>query len=395
MNTPEPLPENIPFFKPSFSEAEEAAVIRVLRSGWLTTGSETLAFEKEFAAFTGSPLALAVNSATSGLMLAMDAFGIGAGTAIVTTPYTFVSTATSATHLGGSVIYADIEKDGYNIDPERVEDALRARADIRAIVPVHVAGVVCNMADLLLLGKKYRVAVIEDAAHSFPAKTKAGYAGTLGDAGVFSFYATKTITTGEGGMICLRDSDRAKRITTMRSHGIDRTVWDRYTSSKASWIYDVVEEGWKFNMPDILAAIGRVQLLKAETLLQKRIEIARRFNEGFRDTEGLILPPDGDGNAWHLYLLRLDGTQLTVSRDDFARELQAAGLGISVHFIPHFEFSVFQKRYNLNRSDFPESADRFEATVSLPFWPDMSEEMIERVIRTVNETARRHRRASN
>lgn len=395
MSTPENLIENIPFFRPSFSEAEEKAVLRVLHSGWLTTGSETLAFEKEFADFTRSPIALAVNSATSGLMLAMDAFGIGKGTAIVTTPYTFVSTATSATHLGGTVVYADIEKDSYNLDPQKVEDALKANPAIRAIVPVHVAGVVCKMQDLLALGKKYQVAVIEDAAHSFPALTANGYAGTLGDAGVFSFYATKTITTGEGGMICLRDSEKAKRISMMRSHGIDRSVWDRYTSNKASWLYDVVEEGWKFNMPDILAAIGREQLLKAEHLQQCRKKIANQFNEAFKNTPGLILPPDSDGNAWHLYLLRLDPGAFAVSRDEFARELQNQGLGISVHFIPHFEFTIFKTRYNLQRSDFPESAMRFDSTISLPFWPDMTDSMIERVIETVQKTAEKYRRVQS
>jgi len=387
-------PDFIPFFLPSFTEAEEEAVVRVLRSGWLTTGKEAIAFEKEFADFTGSPHSLAVNSATSGLMLAMDAFGIGNGTKILTTPYTFVSTATSARHLGAEIAYADIESDTCNIDPAAIEAALRKDPAIRAIVPVHIAGNVCRMDEICALGKKYGVAVIEDAAHSFPSRTKAGFAGTLGDAGVFSFYATKTITTGEGGMVCVKDGEKAKRISMMRSHGIDRTIWDRYTSKQASWKYDVVEDGWKCNLPDILAAIGRVQLTKADEFFRKRSRIAREFNAAFSECDYLRIPPDGDGNAWHLYPLGIVPEKLDTDRDGFAQELQDAGLGISVHFIPHFEMTWFKKRYNLSRTDFPEAARRYETTISLPFWPDMTDEMVAGVIRAVRDTGNRHYRRS-
>ena len=387
-------PDFIPFFLPSFTEAEEEAVVRVLRSGWLTTGKEAIAFEKEFADFTGSPHSLAVNSATSGLMLAMDAFGIGNGTKILTTPYTFVSTATSARHLGAEIAYADIESDTCNIDPAAIEAALRKDPAIRAIVPVHIAGNVCRMDEICALGKKYGVAVIEDAAHSFPSRTKAGFAGTLGDAGIFSFYATKTITTGEGGMVCVKDGEKAKRISMMRSHGIDRTIWDRYTSKQASWKYDVVEDGWKCNLPDILAAIGRVQLTKADEFFRKRSRIAREFNAAFSECDYLRIPPDGDGNAWHLYPLGIVPEKLDTDRDGFAQELQDAGLGISVHFIPHFEMTWFKKRYNLSRTDFPEAARRYDTTISLPFWPDMTDEMVAGVIRVVRDTGNRHYRRS-
>ena len=200
----------VPFFKPSFSKAEEEAVLRVLHSGWLTTGSETLAFEKEFAEFVNTKYALACNSASSGLILAMEALGVKAGKKILTSPYTFISTATSAIHLGGEVSYIDIEKDSYNMDANLLEDKLKKDKDIACIVPIHIAGNICNMKDILFLAKKHGVFVIEDAAHAFPAKTELGYAGTLGDAGVFSFYATKTITTGEGGMVCIKDDTIAK-----------------------------------------------------------------------------------------------------------------------------------------------------------------------------------------
>ena len=388
-------PDFIPFFLPSFSEAEEEAVIRVLRSGWLTTGKEALAFEKEFADFTGSPYALAVNSASSGLMLAMDALGVGPGTKILTTPYTFVSTATSARHLGAEIAYADIERNSYNIDPEQIETQLKNDSTIKAVVPVHIAGNVCRMDEIREIARRYGAAVIEDAAHSFPSRTEKGFAGTLADAGVFSFYATKTITTGEGGMVCVKDEKTAARIRLMRSHGIDRSIWDRYTSKQASWVYDVVEDGWKCNLPDILAAIGRVQLAKADDFFRKRAAIAAEYSKAFSPCDFLTLPPDGEGNAWHLYPLRIVPEKLDIARDAFAQELQEQGLGISVHFIPHFEMTYFKKRYNLSRENFPEAANKYDTTISLPFWPDMTETMVSRVIQAVIATGERYYRRTS
>ena len=390
MHTTEQHPaREIPFFRPSFDRREEEATIRVLHSGWLTTGKETLAFEKEFADMVHSPYALAVNSASNGLMLAMEAFGIGKGTNILTSPYTFVSTATSALHLGGEAVYADIEADSYSIDPEKIEEKLKQDKSIKAIVPIHIAGNLCNMQAINSLAKKYNVAVIEDAAHAFPAKTADGYGGTLGDAGVFSFYATKTITTGEGGMICVRNPEAAERIKLMRSHGINRTIWDRYTDKHASWQYDVVAEGYKCNLPDILSAIGRVQLQKAEDFYRKRKFIAERFTRAFAQYDFFQVPPDGAGNAWHLYLLRIVPETLSIGRDDFARALQERGLGISVHFIPHFELTFLKDRYNLRAQDFPNAAAHYSQSISLPFWPDMTDEDVQYVIDTVIDTAKK------
>ena len=393
MHTTEQHPaREIPFFRPSFDRREEEATIRVLHSGWLTTGKETLAFEKEFADMVHSPYALAVNSASNGLMLAMEAFGIGKGTKILTSPYTFVSTATSALHLGGEAVYADIEADSYSIDPEKIEEKLKQDKSIKAIVPIHIAGNLCNMQAINSLAKKYNVAVIEDAAHAFPAKTADGYGGTLGDAGVFSFYATKTITTGEGGMICVRNPEAAERIKLMRSHGINRTIWDRYTDKHASWQYDVVAEGYKCNLPDILSAIGRVQLQKAEEFYRKRKLIAERFTRAFAQYDFFQVPPDGAGNAWHLYLLRIVPETLSIGRDEFARALQDRGLGISVHFIPHFELTFLKDRYNLRAQDFPNAASHYSQSISLPFWPDMTDEDVQYVIDTVIDTAKKFRK---
>lgn len=377
----------VPFFKPSFSKVEEEAILRVLRSGWLTTGSETLAFEKEFAEFVNIKHALACNSASSGLILAMEALGVKTGKKILTTPYTFISTATSAIHLGGEISYVDIEKDSYNMDANLIEDALKKDKDIACIVPIHIAGNVCNMKDILSIAKKYNVFVIEDSAHAFPAKTESGYAGTLADAGVFSFYTTKTITTGEGGMVCVKDDGFAKRIATMRSHGMDRSAWDRYTSEKASYMYDIIDAGWKFNLPDILSTIGREQLKKANDFYEKRKKISEEFNKAFSNYDYFKLPPNSKSNAWHLYLLRINEEILKINRDEFIKKLQQEGLGISVHFIPHFEFTFIKNRYGITRKDFPESYKKFKETISLPFYPDMQKEDVEFVIEKVIKVA--------
>lgn len=384
----------VPFFKPSFSEEEEQAVLSVLRSGWLTTGKEAAEFEREFASFLGAGQALAVNSASSGLLLAMEAFGVRPGTCIVTTPYTFISTATAAMHLGAEVLYCDIEEDSYNIDPQKIEDIFRSRKNIRAVVPVHVAGNLCRMDAIKTCAERYHAAVIEDAAHAFPANGPDGFAGTLGDAGVFSFYATKTITTGEGGMITLRDPGKAETVKRLRANGISREVWDRYTNPAASWKYDVTCCGWKCNLPDLLAAIGRVQLKKAGRFLARRKAIAEIYNRSFASCGFLRLPPDSPGNAWHLYLLRIQPEKLTVGRDEFARLLQNEGLGISVHFIPHFDFTFIRRTSGLSRDSFPEAAKKADCTVSLPFWPDMRDEEIQYVIDTVKKIGEQYYRKS-
>ena len=313
----------------------------------------------------------------------MDACGVGTGSAVITSPYTFASTATSAVHLGADVLYADVNHDDYNISIESVENLLRKNKNVKAIIPIHIAGNVCKMQALNNLAKQYGVKVIEDAAHAFPAKTKTGFAGTLGDAGVFSFYATKTITTAEGGMICTDNAELAERIKIMRMHGIDRAVWERYTGEKASWQYDVVEAGWKCNLPDILSAIGRMQLQKANKMFEMRKSIAEYYNERFSKNECLSIPPTSDGNAWHLYLLRIVPEKLNVSRDTIIARLQENGLGMSMHFIPHFYLTWFKNTFSLRDVDFPNAKRMYETTMTLPFYPGMTNEDAEYVADTV------------
>ena len=400
----------VPFSRPSISTEEENAVLEVLRSGWLTTGKHALQFESDFSAFMNKHqelaknrealgmdsrpvISLAVNSNTSGMILAMEACGVAPGTAIITSPYTFVSTATCARHLGADVYFADTEADTYSMNPDKVEEILSSPRgkNVKAIVPVHIAGNLCNMRRICELAKQYGVRVIEDAAHAFPSKTPLGYAGTIGDAGVFSFYVTKTITTAEGGMVCTRDLLLAKRMTQMRLHGMDRTTWDRYTSPRASWEYDIIAPGYKFNLPDILAVLGVQQLKKTELLFEKRTRIVQKYNQAFSCLDFVQTPPDGEGNAWHLYLMRLVPERLTIGRNDFAKLLQQAGIGISVHFIPLFYFTYWNTLYpDFTEASFPNAAYAYSRTISIPLWPDMTDQMADEVIAAVKRIGSEH-----
>lgn len=402
----------VPFHRAAITKAEEDAVLDVLRSGWLTTGKYALEFEKKFSAALTCPddqekgrdpiISLAVNSNTSGMILAMEACGVKAGNAVITTPYTFVSTAACARHLGADVYFADIEKDSYSIDPNKIEEILKKDAKnghkVQAIVPVHIAGNVCNMKAILELAKKYstpdhKIYVIEDAAHSFPSKTSLGFAGAIGDVGVFSFYVTKTITTAEGGMVCTRNPDLAKRMTVMRMHGMDRTTWDRYTSPRASWEYDIIAPGYKFNLPDLLAALGCCQVDRANLFFEQRKKIVEKYNKAFSKLDFIQLPPDGEGNAWHLYLLRIIPEKLTISREEFAKKMQAAGLGISVHFIPIFHFTYWKELYpDFTAENYPMAEDHYQRTISIPLYPDMTEDAAQLVIDTVTQIGMENRK---
>jgi len=411
----------VPFHKAAITKAEEDAVLDVLRSGWLTTGKYALEFEKKFSESvtediektdlspftarevtdnrkalnlnTDPVLSLAVNSNTSGMILAMEACGVTSGKAVITTPYTFVSTAACARHLGADVFFADVEKDNYSIDPDKIEEILKKDAQngqkVQAIVPVHIAGNICNMKKIVELANKYstenhKIYVIEDAAHSYPSPTPLGFAGTIGDAGVFSFYVTKTITTAEGGMVCTRNPALAKRMTVMRLHGMDRTTWDRYTSPRASWEYDIVAPGYKFNLPDVLAALGCCQVDRAQIFYEQRKRIVEKYNEAFKKLDFIQTPPDGIGNSWHLYLMRVVPEKLKISREEFAKKMQASGLGISVHFIPIFHFTYWNQLYpDFTAENYPNAEKQYQQTISIPLFPDMTDEQADLVIETV------------
>jgi dTDP-4-amino-4,6-dideoxygalactose transaminase len=382
-----PLHDDIPFARPFSGIEEETAVIRVLRSGWLTTGGEATAFEQEFAAFLKTPNihCLAVNSATSGLHLALEACGVGPGDAVLVPSCTFTATAEVARYLGADPVFVDVGPGTFHINPAALEQAIKRlpAGKAKAVIPVHYGGLPCDMGAIMEISRRYNLKVIEDAAHSFPSQLTTTFAGTIGDIGVFSFYATKTITTGEGGMVVCRDGALAKRISVMRSHGIDRAVWNRYSDPRAPWRYEVVEAGYKYNLPDLLAAIGRVQLARAWELLRMRQEIAAAYDSGLEGNECFLLPPTGPGDARHLYPLRLNPQRLKISRDEFIGRLKEAGIGVSVHYIPLHTMSFYKNRYQLAENDFPETMKSCSQEISLPIWPGMSGEQLSRVIEAV------------
>jgi dTDP-4-amino-4,6-dideoxygalactose transaminase len=379
----------VSFARPSLGSEEEEAVLAVLRTGWLTTGEETARFEAEFAAAVGTRYALALNSATAGLHLALEALGVGPGSVVLTTPYTFAATAEVVRYLGADPVFVDIDRKTLNIDPAQLEatlDRMRgAGRQVSAMIPVHVAGLPCDMDAITHLSLRYGVPIVEDAAHAFPVRHGGRFAGTLGDAGVFSFYPTKSITTGEGGMVVTDRDELARRIRIMRLHGIDREVWDRYTQPGASWKYDVVAPGYKYNLTDIAAAIGRVQLRKADSFLMRRRAIARRYMTALNGLDFLSLPAWVEDHAWHLFIARVRPGTLTIDRDGFIEELQRRKIGVSVHFIPLHTMSYYRDRYRLAPDDFPASMECFQSVVSLPLSASLADEDVERVISAVAE----------
>ena len=376
----------IPFARPVLGEREIDAAVRVMKSGWLTTGAQALAFEREFAAFCGARHALAVNSATAGLHLSLDALDLEPGSLVLTTPYTFAASAEVVRYVGCDPFFVDIDRHTYNLDPRLVERSLERRAGrIRAVLPVHVGGMPCDMSTIGRLCRAAAIPLVEDAAHAFPVRTRRGFVGTLGDTGVFSFYANKTITTGEGGMIVTGRDDLARRMKLMRLHGIDRDSWDRYTSRTASWEYYVVEAGYKYNMSDLAAAIGRVQLQRADEFLRRRRDVARRYLQGLGDCDFLELPRYQKEHAWHLFMIRLVPERLKISRDEFIGRLAEAGIGVSVHYRPLHLMPYYQKRYGLRPEDFPVSLRNFLTTISLPIYPSLGREQVARIVETVRQ----------
>ena len=373
----------VPFHKPSIDEEELEAVKKVLASGWLTTGPVAHEFERQFAAFIGCKHALAVNSATAALQLAIDALDLQPEDEVLVPTYTFTATAAVIIHAGARPILCDSTKDGFNICPDDAERRITSRT--RAIIPVHMAGQPCNLDRIHALAAKHGLHVIEDAAHALPSSYKGTRIGAISELTAFSFYATKTLSTGEGGMLTTDNDTYIQRATKMRLHGISGDAWRRY-SDKGNWFYDVQYAGYKLNMCDVLAAIGCVQLAKTIRLWERRCKIAKTYSEIFSRFEELQVPPAGEANtehSWHLYILRVRPELLTTSRDECIQELKARGIGASVHFIPLHLHSFYAKKYGYQRGDFPNAEDAYFRCLSLPIFPDMTEEEIGRVAGSV------------
>jgi dTDP-4-amino-4,6-dideoxygalactose transaminase len=378
-------PPFLPFALPEIGDDEIAEVVDTLRSGWVTTGPKAKRFEADFAAFLGDAglHCIAVNSATAGLHLALEALGIGPGDEVITTTHTFTATAEVVRYLGADVKLVDIDPATMNIAPAAVEAAIGPRT--KAIVPVHYAGLAADMPALVAIAQRHGLKIVEDAAHALPTTSTGRMVGTLAtDATVFSFYANKTITTGEGGMLVTRDAALAKRAQIMRLHGMSRDAFDRFTATKPSWHYEIVAPGFKYNLTDIAAALGIHQLKRLRGFQARREELAVRLDAGLAGLP-LVLPPRapaGDTHAWHLYVVRL-APDAPVSRDRFIERLYAAGIGCSVHYIPLHLQPYWRDRYGLVPQQFPHSQRAFEAMVSLPLYTRMSDADADRVITAV------------
>lgn len=380
------MQEFLPFALPDIGEEEIAEVVDSLRSGWLTTGPKTRRFEEDFAAFIGSGTqAIAVNSATAGLHLALEGLGIGPGDEVITTPYTFTATAGVISHLGATPVLVDIDPETLNIDINKIERAITSRT--RVIMPVHFAGLACEMGPLISIARRHGLKIVEDAAHALPAKYNERLIGSLDtNATVFSFYATKTITTGEGGMIVTRDKKLAERCRVMRLHGISRDAFDRYRSTRPSWHYEIIAPGFKYNLTDIASAIGIQQLKKAWDFQRRRDAMAGRYDACLRDLP-VRLPahaPEGGLHAWHLYVIRLNQTA-PVIRDEFISRMADRGIGCSVHFIPLHLHPFWREKLRLQAEDYPVALHEYERAVSLPLYTRMSEADQQRVIGAVRE----------
>jgi dTDP-4-amino-4,6-dideoxygalactose transaminase len=390
MTTPQPF---LPFALPEIGDEEIAEVVDTLKSGWVTTGPKARRFEQDFAAFLAEGdrsgavdgdrreiHCIAVNSATAGLHLALEAMGIGPGDEVITTTHTFTATAEVVRYLGADVKLVDIDPATLNIDVAAIEAAITPRT--KALIPVHYAGLAADMPALLALAKRHGLKVLEDAAHALPSTVGGGLVGTLAsDATVFSFYANKTITTGEGGMLVTRDAAIAARAKVMRLHGINRDAFDRFTAKVPSWYYEIVAPGFKYNLTDIAAALGLHQLKRAHDFQQRRAALAAQYDALLADLP-IVRPPrpaEGELHSWHLYVVRL-ADDAPIGRDALIEALYADGIGCSVHYIPLHLHPYWRERYDLQAADFPHSQHAYERMLSLPLYTRMGAADVERVV---------------
>jgi dTDP-4-amino-4,6-dideoxygalactose transaminase len=361
------------------------AVQRVLTSRWLTTGPVTQEFERQFAAFVGCKYALAVNSATAALQLSIDCIDVRPGDEVLVPSYTFTATAAVVIHAGARPVFCDSVENGFNLCLNDVNRRITSRT--KAVVPVHIAGQPCDLDKVQALAVKHGLHVIEDAAHALPASYNGRRVGAISELTAFSFYATKTLSTGEGGMLTTGNEEYARRATKMRLHGISGDAWKRY-SNEGSWFYEVQYAGYKMNMCDVLAALGCAQLSKCERFWERRQAIAKFYSDNFSRLEGLQVPPSGHRDAehsWHLYILRIRPELLSLTRNKFIEELKKRGIGTSVHFIPLHLHPFYAQKYGYKRGDFPNAEDAYSRCISLPIFPDMTDAEVERVVSAVKE----------
>lgn len=383
--------EFLPPLAPCLGDEEYNEVLDTLKSGWITMGPKTRRFEELFAEYVRSSHAIAVSSCTAGLHLALVAGEIGPGDEVITSPLTFCSTANVVVHQGATPILADVRRDTFNINPDEITKKITPRT--KAVIPVHLAGQPCEMDEISAIAEEHGLLIIEDAAHATGAKYKDRIVGTISDVTVFSFYATKNLTTGEGGMITTEDAELAEKMRILRLHGISSDAWKRY-SDRGSWYYEVLFPGYKYNMTDIQASLGIHQLAKQEKFLEVRQRYAKMYTDAFRDLPEIATPAVKNHvrHAWHLYVIRLDLERLTTNRSHFIEALRKENIGTSVHFIPLHLHPYYKKRFGFSKGDFPVAEAIYDGIVSLPLYPRMSERDVEDVIRAVRKVVADSRR---
>jgi len=379
----------LPYNLPDISDAEIDAVVEALRSGWLAPGPRVRAFETDFAAWCGARHAVAVDSATAGMHLALVALGIGPGDEVITTPTTFAATVNVIIHAGATPVLADIRIDDYCIDPEAIERAITPRT--KAIMPVHHGGSACRMDEILAIARRHRLRVVEDAAHGLGTRIGGRELGTFGDATVFSFYPTKNVTSGRGGMLTTDDDALAERCRLLALHGMSNDAWDRYTD-RGSWAYRVLAAGYNYTMSDYQAALGHAQFLRLPEFQRTRAALARRYHERLAALPEIATPAEraGTTHAWHLYVVRLRREQPTPTRDRMINELKERGIGTSVHFIPIHHHPYYREAFGWAPGDFPVADEAFETMISLPLYTRMTETEVDRVATAVEEIVRGH-----
>jgi perosamine synthetase len=388
---PASRPEWLPFHRPSIDEDDIAGVVETLRSGWLTTGPTTKRFEERFARAVGAKHAIAVSSGTAALHLALRVLGVQPGDDVVVPTYTFTATAEVVTYLGARPVLADVDPDTGNLRAEDVAAVLTPK--VRAVVPVHLAGLPCEMDSIRELAEGADFKILEDAAHAFPAREGRHAVGTLGDAAAFSFYATKNLTTGEGGMLTLGDDAAADQARILALHGISRDAWLRYTAT-GSWRYEILASGYKYNLTDIASSLGLTQLAKARAFHVRRTRLAARYTRALSKLDAIVAPPTRTDaqHAWHLYMIRVRPDVLRIGRDAIIEELRNRNIGTSVHFIPLHLHPYYQQVWGYRPGGFPNAEALFDQAISLPLYPGMSAADVDDVVAALTDVVRRHRR---
>jgi dTDP-4-amino-4,6-dideoxygalactose transaminase len=376
----------LPFALPDIGEEEIAAMSDALRSGWVTTGPKTKQFEQAFTEYLGGGVeSISVNSATAGLHLALEALGVGPGDEVIAPSLTFTATVEVARYLGGDAVMVDVDPVTLNVDPAKIRAAITPRTKV--LMPVHYGGLACRMDEILAIAKEHGLKVVEDAAHALPTTWRGTTIGQLAsDITVFSFYANKTMTTGEGGMVVTRDPELARRMRVMRLHGMSRDAFDRFVSKTPAWYYEIIAPGFKYNLTDIASAMGIEQLRKLPRFLARRQQLAARYYTGLAGLP-LVLPadaPKGDVHAWHLYVIRLaEGARL--GRDAVIKALSERGIGTSVHYVPLHRQPYWRDRYGLTPEMFPVADAAYRSMISIPLFTKMSDADQQRVIDALRE----------